>query len=394
MFQRIVLTSGVSLLFNNRDDIESKFPSFFKTPEPLTEATTALSDDVILFLTDHLASMTEEQLRWVSAEVSMVSTLQNSEEMSKHPHVTLFYTDTFKGRTAGFVNKILLEKFYGATVKVRKIYELDVNNRSLLNRALGKYLSDVSASLREGEPRTTCFAPIGGYKVMTSLGYLVGTLHNFPTAYIHEGSTVIHEIPTVNIEVDESFIRKHHRIFKKFFYGDCFEYDSLSKEEQKLINEQSMMFDQVEGLVELNPFGRFLCDQDKYYKYFKANVYLDRSIKDMIDRRYPSYWKDVYYEIKQLMYQHNNNQADYRSTLYHESDFSSLNEKKLDFHLFKGSNHPVFRAIWKYDEAKDCYLIAHIWFDHEDYERQAPRQIKEAQNKNNWVNITEQLYRS
>src|SRR5690625_1366283 len=106
---------------------------------------------------------------------------------------------------------------------MRKIYELDVDNRSLLNRALGKYLSDVSSALQEGEPRTTCFAPIGGYKVMTSLGYLAGALHNFPTAYLHEGSTVIHEIPAVNIEVNESFIIDNHTLLKKFFDGDCFE---------------------------------------------------------------------------------------------------------------------------------------------------------------------------
>src|SRR5690625_2256396 len=392
MYQRIIITSGVSLILNNCSFIKVQFQSFFETPDLLTDKSLKISDEVIKYLVTHLKQISNNELRSKCAEISMVSTLQNRSQLSNNPYVTLFYTDTFKGRIAGFVIKSLLEKRYGATVKLRKVYELDVNNRPLLNRSLGKYLSDVSDELREGEPRTTCFAPIGGYKVMTSLGYLVGAIHKYPSSYLHEGSSVIHEIPAVNVEVDESFIIDNHNLLKKFFVGDYFSYDKLSAYEKDLVNNHTVYFEQEEGLVALNPFGRFLCDQGKYYKYFKSKVFLERSIKEMIDRRYANYWKDVYHEIKQLMYQHSNHQADYRSTLYHESDFSQLNKKKLTYHLFKGGNHPIFRAVWKYDETEDRYLIFHIWFDHDEYERQAVDTMNKIPNTVHWMNITDQLY--
>jgi len=395
MYNRVILTSGVSLIFNNRQLIEEKNEDFFKWNEQLTDESIQVSNELIEYLTKALETMRFKELQQKSAEISMITVLQQRKQLVKQPYITLFYTDTLKGRTAAFVNKQILEKLCKARVNMRKIYELDVDNRSLLNRALGKYLSDVSRALLEGEPRTTCFAPIGGYKVMTSLGYLVGALHNYPTAYLHEGSTVIHEIPAVNIEVDEDIIKKNHHIFKKFFDGDCFELDELSKEEQALIHEQSVMFDQVEGLVELNPFGRFLCDQDKYYKYFKSQVYFDVSLKRMIDNRYANYWGDVYEEIKQLIFQHEAKSARYRATLYHESAFSTLNGIDLQYHLYKGGNSPVIRAIWTYDKSDDSYYIVHIWFDHNDYDREAAQKIKSIDKQNKrWVNITEALYES
>src|SRR5690625_1813835 len=393
MYNRIIITSGVSLIFNNRYLIEQKQTDFFKLDEQLTDETTEISDELIDYLSKSLEKMDRDELQPKSAEISMVMVQQARKHLVDQPFIILFYTDTLKGRTAGFVNKYILEKVWSATVEMQKMFELDVDNRSLLNRALGKYLSDVSRALLSGEPKTTCFAPIGGYKVMTSLGYLVGALHNYPTAYLHEGSTVIHEIPAVNIEVDEDIIKKNHHIFKKFFDGDCFELDELSKEEQALIHEQSVMFDQVEGLVELNPFGRFLCDQDKYYKYFKSQVYFDVSLKRMIDNRYANYWGDVYEEIKQLIFQHEAKSARYRATLYHESAFSTLNGIDLQYHLYKGGNSPVIRAIWTYDKSDDSYYIVHIWFDHNDYDRESAQKIKrnDKQNKR-WVNITEALY--
>ena len=392
MYNRMIITSGVSLIFNNRLLIEQKQTDFFKLDEQLTDETTEISDELIDYLSKSLEKMDRDELQPKSAEISMVMVQQARKHLVDQPFITLFYTDTLKGRTAGFVNKYILEKVCGATVEMQKIFELDVDNRSLLNRALGKYLSDVSRALLSGEPRTTCFAPIGGYKVMTSLGYLVGALHNYPTAYLHEGSTVVHEIPPVNIEVNEEVIKENHHVLKKFLVDDCFELKDLSRDERKLVQNQSVMFEQVEGLVELNPFGRFLCEQDKYYKYFKSQVYVEASLKQMIDNRYAHYWENVYEEIKSLIFQNESKSAKFRATLYHESDFAVLNGLNLSYHLFKGGNSPIFRAIWRYDKEQDSYYISYIWFDHKDYKREAADKIKAIEKASRWENITKSLY--
>src|SRR5699024_7832703 len=147
------------------------------------------------------------------------------EQLVKAPYITLFYTDSFRGRVAALVKKKISEQVYAATVRMRKIYKIDVHQRTVLNRASGKYKSDTREALEEGEPNTTSYEPIGGYHVMTSLGHLVGNLHHYPTAYLYEGSTVVHEIPPVIVEINESLIKENHQLLKKFFDGDCFIYE-------------------------------------------------------------------------------------------------------------------------------------------------------------------------
>lgn len=393
MYQRIVMTSGISLLNNYRLVIKEGFPDFFTEDEALCKDKKMLSGEVYNYIKKYL-SKTDKLDVDASAEVSMVNILQRQDCLVESPIITLFYTDTFKGRTSALLNQWLLENYLGAHVKLKEIYDVDVNDRVVLNRALGIYLSDVGESLQEGEPNSTCFAPIGGYKVLTSLGYLVGALHGYPTAYLHERSTILHKIPAVHIDIDESFIEEHHKIFKKFFRGDYFVFNELNEVERALVKKQPTFFEHEEGLVALNPFGRFLCNQNKFYSYFKPHVKMAHSIKEMIDQRFSGYWTDVYAEINRLINQHSSANDKYRGTLYHERSFNDLNEEELTYHLFKGHNQPVFRAVWKYNQSKDCYYIAHIWFNHEKYERQLVAVIKNAKNQRNWIDLTHDLYAS
>lgn len=390
MYQDIVIISGISLVNNYRTIIKKEFQVFFEEDETLNDEKEMYSDKVIDYLKEYFKM--ENVDANVSAEVSIVHTLQRQNRLIKSPHITLFYTDTFKGRTSGLLNQWLLENNFGAFVKLKEIYDVDVNNRVVLNRALGKYLSDVGESLQEGHPNSTCFAPLGGYKVLTSLGYLVGALHGYPTAYLHERSTILHEIPAVHIDIDESFIVDNHKILKKFLRGDYFTFNELNEEERSLVRKQPTFFEHDEGLVALNPFGRFLCNQNKFHTYFKSHVKMDRSLKKMIDQRFNGSWSNVYIEINRLIYQHVSANEKYRGTLYHERSFKQLKEIELTYHLFKGRNEPMFRAIWTYHQKEDCYYIAHIWFNHEKYERQAVEAIMRAEHQKDWIDLTHDLY--
>lgn len=388
MYNRIIMTSGTSLLFNHKALIEEEFPGFFHLDETLTEEKIAVSDEVIQFLNNYLKN--NLVLNHASAEISMLKALVEQKRAVKSPDISLFYTDTLKGRTAGLVNKKVFEKVFESKVKLEEIYDVNVDNRAVLNRGLGRYLSDISKALQEGEPNTTCFAPIGGYKVMTSLGYLVGAIHHYPTAYLHEGSSILHEIPPVQIEIDEKFIVDNHNLLRRFFREDILEKKELTKGELSLISKQSTLFEIVDELVALNPFGRFLCDQKKYHQYFKPKLKMAKSTKEWIDRRYPSNWDVVYKEVNELIYQRSSGSPKHYPTLYHESDFIMLKGEKLVYHLYKGGNTPVFRATWNYSENEDCYYIAMVWFNHAQYERDVAKKIGLIENNNEWIDLTQE----
>lgn len=392
MYQRVVMTAGISLLNSQKECLDKKFSSMLKSDQRLTEKTEKKSDLIVEYILENLLKDSEKQISQTSAELSLISTLKKQNSLIDKPYITLFHTDTFFGRTAGVAVKKVLENVYSATVRRHEIYELDVTNRSILNRSLGKYLSDLSQALQEGEPNTTCFSPLGGYKVMTSLGYLVGAMHNFPTIYLHEGTNVIHKIPAVKIDINESVIQENHQLLKKFVIGNCFEIESLSQAEKELVKQHPMMFDQIEGLVELNPFGRYLCEQDHYYKFFKPKVKLERSLKHKIDRNYPGSWEQTYSEIDSLIFHHQSDSKVYKSELYHERNYSQLRGRKLLQHLYKGKNKPMFRALWFYKETEDCYYISYIWFDHEQYEREVEDQIVKDPSQYIWEDITDDLY--
>lgn len=392
MYNRMILTGGISLFTNRTLNpiLEEGYSDFFKIDEKLDDEKIVLMDEIVAYLKGKLATF--ERHDFVSAECSMVATLQKGNRLIEQPVITLFHTDTFKGTAAAILNKWLLETYFQAQVKLVKLYDLDVNNRMILTRALGRYLSDLSDALQEGEPNSTCFAPIGGYKVMTSLGYLVGALHHYPTAYLHEGSNILHEIPPVQLNIDESFIERNHGFLKRLLKEDFIEIDTLTQEEKRIIDDQPTFFSEEDKHVYLNPFGRFLCDQDKYYKYFKSHVYIEKNEKEKIDKRYKNYWPVVYREVNQLIYQHANPSEKYFTTLYHEKGFHMLKGKEYNYHIFKGGNAPVFRATWNYDTRKDAYFIAKVWFDHNECERESFAEIGLLNSNEQWIDITTDLY--
>lgn len=391
MYQRIVLTAGISILTNKREQIEAYYPDFFSQDEKIIKENEREIEEIISFLKHEIYKEPFDDR--LSAEISMIATLERQHKLHKNPVIIIFHTDTMKGIISATIIKDILEKQCSAIIRLKKIYDVDVENRVKLSKSLGYFLSKVSEELLEGNPYFTCFAPIGGYKVFTSLGYLVGAFHRYPTAYLHEHSTVLHEIPPVQIQVNEDFIEDNRQFLRKMLREDIVEMKDLSEIEKKIIEKEPTFFTVEEDLVELNPFGRFLCSQAKFSHYFQPSVSIDRAVLRWIQTKYQSFFQHVLAEIHDLMIKHRDFPTEYRSFLYHESDFTQLNSKKLDCHLFKGGNKPVFRAIWHYDKKEDHYYIGKIWFDHDEYERQAVSYVQSFDRKQiNWENITSIVY--
>ena len=392
LYQRIVLTAGISILTNKRDNIEKHYPAFFSQTERMKEKQEQIIDSMIDLLKKEIFDGPFDEQS--SAEIAMIAALQNQNKLHKHPVITILHTDTVNGVIAGRIIQDMLKKHFSAHVSLKRIFDVDVNNRNALSKSLGYFLGEVSQELLKGEPSSTCFAPIGGYKVMTSLGYLVGAFHRYPTAYLHEGSNMIHQIPPVHIQVNEDFIEEHHPFLRKMLKETIVEMKDLTAEEQKLVEKETTFFTVEEDLVELNPFGQFLCNQSKFAHYFQPKVSIDRDVFQAVEKKLPAYTDFVMAEIHDLIIKHQDFFAENEGVLFHEKAFKVLNASNLNCHLFKGTNHPhVFRAIWHYDGKEDRYYIGKIWFDHQDYERQAAASLKAFDiEKIDWEDITERVY--
>lgn len=392
MYHRIVLTAGISLLMNKRNDLEANFPNLFSLDQRKTNEYESFMEEVTDYFFQKFISEApfDEQL---CAEISMIAALKKQNKLHNNPVIQIFHTDTVTGIIAANIMKEVLETEFSAKVNLKKIIYVDVENRVAFTKSLGYFLSEVSEELSKGEPNSTCFAPIGGYKVFTSLGYLVGSFHQHPTAYLHERFSVLHEIPPVRIQVNDEFIERNHLFLRKMMKDGIVELESLSPTEKAIIREEPMFFTVEEELVELNPFGRFLCSQDKFAHYFQPNVSIDQTVFDWIKTKYSSNLPVVKDEINSFIIKHRDFPIENRSILFHESDFVPLKGKRLQCHLYKGGNYPVFRALWHYDETEDHYYIGKIWFNHADYERQI---VSYAQafhkDKIRWKNITDFVF--
>src|SRR5690606_957211 len=136
---------------------------------------------------------------------SMLYALQRMGKLGESPRVALFHTDTPDGKACACLLERVISQDFSAEVELVSV-QMDVSDKVKMNRSLGDYMFQLSRALQAGDPTYTCFAPIGGYKVMSWFGYLVGSFYGYPTAYLHEFSQhMLHIVPPVPIAIDPDF---------------------------------------------------------------------------------------------------------------------------------------------------------------------------------------------
>lgn len=405
MYNRIILTAGVSILGNINGIASSSdkrvvelVREIFSYKDLSDEERDSLKERAKPLLRSFIRNH-EEEIAGLSAEISIIHLLEKADRFKKGSPVILFFTDTFDGKLAAELVSWTLDNYYDSAVSLHKLAQIDIHNRSTLNRALGNYLRKLSNELSAYDPRYTCFAPIGGYKILTSLGHLIGSLHGYATNYLYENSKVFHEIPSVKISFDESVIFDHASFFKRLVQDLFIPLRDLSFHERELLKSQSSLFEILEEgeseVVALSPFGEYLSSKPEYESLFEPKVYMDRRVKENIDRNYMSNWDDLLKNLRNLKkaYEEGADKAENRAMLYHESDFVELNDLSLKYHLFKGESKPkVIRAIWRYKDLERAYYIAYVWFDHDDYERQAVERIQAVEEREDWVDLSDRIY--
>jgi putative CRISPR-associated protein (TIGR02619 family) len=379
-YHHIVLTSGISLLssthnvFRKWADELGLFLYDRTNPMPaegLTESEVLVQwEGAFRKRLMEMEMIAKDNPECVSAEYSLLHSLKSAERLGPSPRVELIHTDSLGGRSAARLLGTLIAVVFKAQVGERPVDDIDPKDRDRLRQSLGGYMDTVAAALSDGDPAVTCFAPVGGYKVMTSLGYLVGAYMGFPTAYLHEDYQSLHEIPAVPVKIDVEALRVIAPMMRRLRNKGDAEWDTLTADEREMVSRHAYLFDRLDNLVGVNAFGQFLMDRPEHRAMFWQRVFVSPTVERVFQG---DMGRTLMLQVKELL-KKLKTPIRFRNELNHEAAFTGLGDTR--FSLYKsGSRGTVFRAAYRYDAGDEALYLNRIWFDHDLYEREAARGI-------------------
>lgn len=319
---------------------------------------------------------TVEDERRISAEYSALHAL----DLADGARVVLLHSDTVAGALAAHLVADLIAERTTCHVQLISITDLDPDRPRGVRAAIADFVRKLSDALIQGEPRTTAFAPIGGFKVMTALGYLVGAYHGYPSVYLHEGKQLVHRVPPVRIRVDEDELRPVADLVRRARTG----VEVTDAAEQRAIDDLPWLFERDGDIVYLNAFGELLRVDERYLPILGARVWIAerRAIRD----HEAMFRREVRDLLKELARPH-----EHRGTLSHGESFQ---HHGTAFKVYRGARNGTvtFTAAYAYDEAKERLDIRKVWFDHDRYERDVDKGVGLGAYDGSWTDVSDVVW--
>lgn len=395
MYHTVVMTCGISLIQGKsyfsvtRDGQFKDLLPYRELQKNITELTADLEAQIESFIEKsrmYLRDVSEHR-ESICAEYSMINALKKQKKLTKDVKVTLIFTNTIGGLVCEQLLRLIFEK-EGIYVNVQYI-DMSVSNEIDLKNQSANYLKRLGDALAQGDPDTTCFAPIGGYKILTALGYLVGSFLHYPMVYLHENTQIVVEIPPMPLGIDEDFINNHFDLLRKC-QQDYVEYIELAYDEKQVVDKYPALFSREEGLISLSAFGIFLFEQKNYDYIFQTKFLLSEQVERFIrqNRHHSIFIFGQLYELVKKLKSGIN-----IDDLRHEIEFERLDNKKLQFHLYKGSSNgrDVFRCTYKYNAIKKHLYINYLWLDHKKYELEVVKGIGLYTSEKKFTDYTDEI---
>ncbi len=291
----------------------------------------------------------------ISAEFSVFHAL----EPARSPEVVLLHSDTFADRLAAALLSDLLEHHLGAWVYRTQFASLDTARPHTIRRSLADFVRKLSHALSAGEPNTTAFAPIGGCKVVSALGYLVGSYHGYPSVHLHEDRHLIHRTPPVPIRVDEGELHQVAELIRRTRDGAFVDDPEALRE----IDARPWLFERDGEAVFLNTFGELLRNDPRYRSILRTRIFVTDPA--VLHEHQPFSQHDLRLLLDRL-----ERPLAHRDRL---SDGASFGHHDTPYKLYRGaSGGRVFRTAYHYDEPTDVLRLRKVWIDtHSTYEREA-----------------------
>ena len=365
----VVLTAGISIFGNNnhlgRQVRQLDFLQFPRT-NPIAEGCT---DEEALEALENwgqaldISEVIADPSR-VCAEYSALHSLRERGRLGTRPVLVVICTGTFGGMAARVLLEKILAQGFNADVKVVEVDGLDAENPGTLRQSLGTYMNEVARALSAGAKETTCFAPIGGYKMMASLGTIAGSYLGYSSIYVHEDNQRLHRIPPAPVSVSEEVLERAAPLMRKV--GTAARWQELSREEQDVVRSRPYLFALEDDLVGVSAFGNFLMQRPGLRRFFGTRLLLSPALARRLDTDGGLRGRTLVRigALVGLL----EDQVGNRNLLRHDANWRNL--KGASFWLYKadGGN---FHAAYRYDSGPDTLRINQVWLSHDNYEADA-----------------------
>ncbi len=325
-----------------------------------------------------LPSLTFEAWRDLGVELSLVHALHKKGVLEKGCQFVALHSDTLGGRAfAEFFPRIVEREFksFGYQVRLREIEELDATDPSILRYGLGRFLCELGDVLRYAEPRSTCLAPVEGYRAMTTFAYILGCLTGMPSTYLHQDGESTYELPIARLSLKEEAIALLAPLVMKVGQGML--WADLDPAEQQQIEARPFIFEFVDDLVAVNALGQYLKTVDRFRHYFQPKIKVEPRVFGTL-RQGGDLEGFVSGQLENLLTRAKQ-EIESRSPipgLHHERDYQKVHPK--GWSLYKGASNGqrIFRSLWHYDAVDDTLFVEEVWAgDHDRYEREAARRL-------------------
>ncbi len=367
MYKKVIMTGGISVL--SPEKCLAKQVSRINHLRDLVKQGKETLEKANIELKNINFVIGNENYKNVSAEFSMISHLYEKSYIDSNCEATIIHTDTVDGTLSATLNKKAIEQEFEISVKLLEVKDIDVSNNERLRASLGEFLEKLSQELVQSYKEYIFLAPIGGYKVMTYLAYIVGSFYGVKTGYMYEESQVLITIPPIPISINVDWILAKTDLLQRIINEEILSYSNLSREDKDFIDENIFFFEKVQDrkdtLIALNAFGNFILKD-----YFKTRKFVSTKLLDYFENnKYKSFvelnFMNLIRKVKSF-YRDGNKDKKIMGELMHN--------KRLGFdkpYVYKGSSNGsfVFRCIWDYDLEKDAIYIDKIWLNHAVYEK-------------------------
>jgi putative CRISPR-associated protein (TIGR02619 family) len=289
----------------------------------------------------------------VSAEYSLALALKRRGRLHPSPKVALLHTATMSGKAAAAAVASLMEAQLSCDCRLVEVANFDTGDPKMLQLGLGTFMHQVVYELRSVDASYACFAPQGGYKVMTSLGYVAGSFLNYDTAYLHEDNQTLHVIPPIPMALSPKEQADLGRLARQIERQPDF--SALSERDRESVFAHPWLFEVAEEVVMLNAFAQFLGLETRPIllspnaRETLQNIHNAGSIRKRL------------LNLPAMVAQSNQSAGAYASMLYHEREFQNLNrpDNRPSFHIWKNGSGDFYVA-WA-ERSDGALLINRIW---------------------------------
>jgi len=378
-FHTVVITTGLSAIVGKNNlfvltkeewdwlkeaDLDTNMPFDEVAHEPVVRRIVENKEPYVRRLPDHDPTK-------VSAEYSLVHKLQKEGRLDRRPRLILISTNTIGGE---IVSRLLEQAFklQGIDeVKISRVERWKIDDRDAMRFGVADFVSKLARALQEGEPSTTAFSPVGGYKVMTAYSYLVGSYLGYPSLYLHEDGQVVLTIPPLPIAINREELLKHQGFLSRMYLQDVVSIEDLGPDEKTFVESHLVFFEREDDLVALSAFGRLVVEKEGLVR---LDVRLSPQVADKLraDKTVrEAFCAQVTTLVQKLIHGH------YDDSTHHERSFKNLDRLRLQYHLYKGSSNGqvLLRLAYRYDPEMHRLYARHLWTDHDAYEREAAQGI-------------------